>query len=253
MDTLGLEPNTSRMLSKRDNQLHHVPFVYSQFRDEMFAPSLLASQERKPLHPCSNLTLTLTIQSTILILVSSSKILDRKMGIKTHSHPRHHPQKFPSTTSCVSLLCQTGTCSWCHNVSSLIHSPRWYLAHRSTSPFARVTEPSHSLDETSSMWDFSWFLMRMLPPIFLNHSITMNQAQMEKNSTDTRRHYSFLGRLPISYPTFTRVASRLGNVALISSSISTQSKTLRGSEVSISSKSAIPFSAASTVSTDSSQ
>ena len=25
MDTLGIEPNTSRMLSERDNQLHHVP------------------------------------------------------------------------------------------------------------------------------------------------------------------------------------------------------------------------------------
>ena len=27
MDTLGIEPNTSRMLSERDNQLHHVPPV----------------------------------------------------------------------------------------------------------------------------------------------------------------------------------------------------------------------------------
>ena len=25
VDTLGIEPNTSRMLSERDNQLHHVP------------------------------------------------------------------------------------------------------------------------------------------------------------------------------------------------------------------------------------
>ena len=25
MDTLGIEPNTSRMLSERDNQLHHAP------------------------------------------------------------------------------------------------------------------------------------------------------------------------------------------------------------------------------------
>jgi len=24
----------------------------------------------------------------------------------------------------VFAFCQTGTCSWCHNVSSLIHSPR---------------------------------------------------------------------------------------------------------------------------------
>ena len=29
MDTLGIEPNTSRMLSERDNQLHHVPLIYS--------------------------------------------------------------------------------------------------------------------------------------------------------------------------------------------------------------------------------
>ena len=27
MDTLGIEPNTSRMLSERDNQLHHVPYL----------------------------------------------------------------------------------------------------------------------------------------------------------------------------------------------------------------------------------
>ena len=27
MDTLGIEPNTSRMLSERDNQLHHVPHI----------------------------------------------------------------------------------------------------------------------------------------------------------------------------------------------------------------------------------
>ena len=29
MDTLGIEPNTSRkqMLSERDNQLHHVPYI----------------------------------------------------------------------------------------------------------------------------------------------------------------------------------------------------------------------------------
>jgi hypothetical protein len=27
MDTLGIEPNTSRMLSERDNQLHHVPLA----------------------------------------------------------------------------------------------------------------------------------------------------------------------------------------------------------------------------------
>ena len=25
MDALGIEPNTSRMLSERDNQLHHAP------------------------------------------------------------------------------------------------------------------------------------------------------------------------------------------------------------------------------------
>ena len=30
MDTLGIEPNTSRMLSERDNQLHHVPFKISR-------------------------------------------------------------------------------------------------------------------------------------------------------------------------------------------------------------------------------
>ena len=41
MDTLGIEPNTSRMLSERDNQLHHVPGLFTNATRQLYGQPVL--------------------------------------------------------------------------------------------------------------------------------------------------------------------------------------------------------------------
>ena len=47
MDTLGIEPNTSRMLSERDNQLHHVPLNMKVIYEYINTRNLNCSLQRR--------------------------------------------------------------------------------------------------------------------------------------------------------------------------------------------------------------
>ena len=95
------------MLSERDNQLHHVPHSFLGIFITLYNTSALEHTyflvPSVIFVPCSGSILTLTIQSTILILASfkTYERINRKTLTKTNFYPRHSSERSLSMTLCV--------------------------------------------------------------------------------------------------------------------------------------------------------